>query len=52
MFQINGKEVYAALFDFAILMYHNAKKLHALGIGPYFYLPKVNFYFSFLFTIN
>lgn len=27
--------------DFAILMYHNAKKLHEANSGPYFYLSKL-----------
>lgn len=38
---VNGKEVSAPLFDFAILMFHNANKMSELGIGPYFYLSKV-----------
>lgn len=40
---VNGKEVSGPLFDFALLMFHNAKRLHELQIGPYFYLSKVNF---------
>lgn len=39
---INGKEVSAPLFDFALLMFHNAKRMYELKIGPYFYLSKVN----------
>lgn len=39
---INGKEVSAPLFDFALLMFHNAKRMYELNIGPYFYLSKVN----------
>ncbi|XP_052860500.1 uncharacterized protein LOC128267655 [Anopheles cruzii] len=38
---INGKEVIGPLFDFAILMYHNARTMVELGIGPYFYLSKI-----------
>lgn len=38
---VNGKEVSAPLFDFALLMFHNAKRLHHLQVGPYFYLSKV-----------
>lgn len=38
---VNGKEVSAPLFDFALLMFHNAKRMHELQIGPYFYLSKV-----------
>ncbi|ETN64262.1 malate synthase [Anopheles darlingi] len=38
---VNGKEVIGPLFDFAILMYHNARTMVNLGIGPYFYLSKI-----------
>ncbi|XP_055302057.1 malate synthase-like isoform X3 [Sitodiplosis mosellana] len=38
---INGKEVSGPLFDFALLMFHNAKRMHDLKIGPYFYLSKI-----------
>lgn len=38
---INGKEASGPLFDFGLLMYHNAKRLCELKIGPYFYLSKV-----------
>lgn len=27
--------------DFAVIMYHNARKLFGTGSGPYFYLSKV-----------
>ena len=39
---VNGKEVSGPLFDFALLMFHNAKRMHELKIGPYIYLSKVN----------
>lgn len=39
---INGKEVSAPLFDFALLMFHTSKVLADKKIGPYFYLSKVN----------
>lgn len=39
---VNGKEVSGPLFDFALLMFHNAKRLSQLQIGPYFYLSKVD----------
>lgn len=39
---VNGKEVSGPLFDFALLMFHNAERLHKLQIGPYFYLSKVS----------
>lgn len=38
---INGKEVSAPLFDFALLMFHTGKVLADKQIGPYFYLSKV-----------
>lgn len=38
---INGKEAIGPLVDFAILMYHNAKKLYEANSGPYFYLSKI-----------
>lgn len=38
---IDGKEAIGPLVDFAILMYHNAKKLHEANSGPYFYLSKL-----------
>jgi len=31
----------AAIFDFALYFYHNARKLIEQGSGPYFYLPKL-----------
>lgn len=39
--QINGRKVPGAMFDFALLMYHNGKILSTLEVGPYFYLSKV-----------
>lgn len=38
---VNGKEVVGPLFDFAILMYHNAKLMASMDVGPYFYLSKI-----------
>uniref|UniRef100_A0A182TUT4 malate synthase n=2 Tax=Anopheles melas TaxID=34690 RepID=A0A182TUT4_9DIPT len=38
---VNGKEVVGPLFDYALLMYHNARTMANLGIGPYFYLSKI-----------
>jgi len=38
---IDGQRVSAALFDFALFMFHNARELVARGSGPYFYLPKL-----------
>lgn len=36
-----GKAVPGGLVDFGIYFYLNAKKLLANGVGPYFYLPKL-----------
>lgn len=38
---IDGKPVAGAFVDFGIYFYLNAKKLLARGLGPYFYLPKL-----------
>ncbi|MDP6391068.1 MAG: malate synthase A [Alphaproteobacteria bacterium] len=38
---IDGNPVSAALFDFALYLYHNHAALEAKGTGPYFYLPKI-----------
>ncbi|WP_034273642.1 malate synthase A [Haloechinothrix halophila] len=39
--RIDGRPVSAALFDFGIYFFHNAKRLIDAGVGPYFYLPKL-----------
>jgi malate synthase len=38
---IDGEEASASLFDFGLVMFHNARELLARGSGPYFYLPKL-----------
>lgn len=38
---INGKVISASLFDFGVYFFTNAKLLSSYGIGPYFYLPKL-----------
>ena len=38
---IDRKPVSAALFDFGLNFFHNAKELLARGSGPYYYLPKI-----------
>jgi malate synthase len=38
---VEGKAVSAAIFDFALYFFHNAKELIARGTGPYIYLPKM-----------
>jgi malate synthase len=39
--EMDGIPVPGALIDFGIYVYTNAKKLLARGLGPYFYLPKL-----------
>lgn len=41
---VDGKPVSASIFDFALFLYHNAKRLIEKGSGPYFYLPKIESY--------
>lgn len=38
---IDGKPVSAALLDFGLYFFHNARALIDRGSGPYFYLPKL-----------
>ena len=38
---IDGEPVSAAVFDFGLYFFHNAKALLARSTGPYFYLPKL-----------
>jgi malate synthase len=38
---VDGKPISAALFDFGMFFFHNARKLVEKGTGPYFYLPKI-----------
>ncbi len=42
--QVDGQPVSAALFDFGLYLFHNAKELLVRGSGPYFYLPKMEHY--------
>jgi len=39
--EVDGRPVPAALFDFGLFFFHNARRLLAQGSGPYFYLPKL-----------
>src|SRR5262249_21882526 len=39
---VDGEPGAAALFDFALFLFHNAKELLARGTAPYFYLPKLD----------
>ena len=38
---VDGQRVSAGLFDFALAFFHNAAEQIARGVGPYFYLPKL-----------
>src|SRR5205085_6306518 len=38
---IDGEPISAALFDFGLYFFHNAKAQLAAGTAPYFYLPKL-----------
>jgi malate synthase len=39
--QVDGEPVSASLFDFGLVIYHNAAESLERGSGPYFYLPKL-----------
>lgn len=39
--EINGAPISAGLLDFGLYFFHNAKTLLGRGLGPYFYLPKL-----------
>ncbi|MBY0471615.1 malate synthase A [bacterium] len=38
---LDGHPVSASLFDFGLYLFHNAKELVKRGVGPYFYIPKL-----------
>jgi malate synthase len=38
---VDGKQVPAGIFDFALYFFHNVQNLMDLDSGPYFYLPKM-----------
>jgi malate synthase len=38
---VDGEPIAAAIFDFALYFFHNAKPALARNTGPYFYLPKM-----------
>jgi malate synthase len=38
---VDGQPMSAALFDFGMYFFHNARRLLDKGSGPYFYLPKL-----------
>jgi malate synthase len=39
--EVDGTPIAASLFDFGLVLFHNARELLARGSGPYFYLPKL-----------
>ncbi|SAK99415.1 malate synthase [Caballeronia arationis] len=38
---VDGQRVSGGIFDFALFLFHNAKEQLARGVGPFFYLPKL-----------
>lgn len=38
---VDGQPMSASLFDFGLHIFHNGAKLHAAGLGPFYYLPKM-----------
>ncbi|MGH8968445.1 MAG: malate synthase A [Actinomycetes bacterium] len=38
---VDGERTSGSLTDFGLYFFHNAKRLVELGLGPYFYLPKM-----------
>jgi malate synthase len=38
---VDGQPMVAALFDFGLHFFHNAEELLTRGLGPYYYLPKM-----------
>ncbi|HEX2883396.1 MAG TPA: malate synthase A [Candidatus Limnocylindria bacterium] len=38
---VDGSPISASLFDFGMVLFHNAREQLARGSGPYFYLPKL-----------
>ena len=39
--ELDGRPVSGSLFDFGLVVYHNAREQLERGTGPYFYLPKL-----------
>ena len=38
---VDGQAISASLFDFGLMVFHNAREQLERGTGPYFYLPKL-----------
>lgn len=41
---VDGEPISASILDFGLYFYHNAQQLIKNGVGPYFYLPKMEHY--------
>ncbi|KGG50655.1 malate synthase [Mitosporidium daphniae] len=41
---IDDQPISASIFDFGLFFFHNAQTLIQSGVGPYFYLPKIEHY--------
>ncbi len=39
--KVDGRVMSGGLFDFGVFFFHNAKEQLARGVGPFFYLPKL-----------
>jgi malate synthase len=39
--EVDGEPISASLFDFGLMVFHNAREQLERGTGPYFYLPKL-----------
>lgn len=39
--QVDGRPMSGSLFDFGVFFFHNAKEQLKRGVGPFFYLPKM-----------
>lgn len=45
-FLVDDRPIAAALFDFGLFFFHNARRLIERGSAPYFYLPKLESHFE------
>jgi malate synthase len=41
---VDNAPISGSIFDFALYFFHNARELVKRGLGPYFYLPKMEHY--------
>src|SRR5581483_9566053 len=39
--EVDGDPISGSLWDFGLVMFHNAREMLDRGTGPYFYLPKL-----------